>query len=732
VTLYHAATQPWAAVDSPASVARRRLAATCEAARTKKLDGQEQRVHTSYPGPFGPETGGAHYVPGTSDYGTADVNYKCAVQETSELFDYFATVESCTVSGIIGASNIKGANEKKCVAAGGVYTPHTIDVSTEDKKETVKGQIVDFLTEDEFCIAKAVADEDTCASLDTAGPCEANVRCTWTNSNQFVNDWKVAICHLLVATGRDAKDESGEIAAALVDEMAEWSTHDDEANAATGELDTSDFNKLMSKPIFNWGLFLWYVFATFYLFCGIAIVCDDFFTASLESLSIKFELSEDVAGATFMAAGSSAPELFTSLSSVIIIDECANRSSVGVGTIVGSAIFNILVIIGATCMLAGQALQLGWKPMIRDTCWYALSIALLIIFVLPEDVQTLKKLVGDDPDCGDPLGNPPKEKCKFLTENQYIEFDSTGDGKADTVSNTGVVTWWEGLIMWLAYLGYIVFMHFNEAILGETADKVTDEEPEDRVRRKSVAGDEEGEEGDKKDPEGGNTTADTEEKKDGEDEDEDDPVDCIGVPVPDALGDKVFTYFSYPWYIFFMVTIPDCESEKWKNWYWVSFFMSIVWIGVICYGMVEFAILIGQMCDISSTVMGLTVLSAGTSVPDAISSIVVAQRGLGDMAISNALGSNVFDILLGLGFPYFLSALKEGKPVTMCVDDVSVYLVCLVLVLIIVVGTFSAFKFVLRPVMGVILIFTYVLFFLMAVFRDQGVIDLGLACDAGH
>eukprot|EP01043_Picozoa_sp_COSAG02_P118487 COSAG02_NODE_55082_length_292_cov_1.072539_1_plen_97_part_11 len=97
-------------------------------------------------------------------------------------------------------------------------------------------------------------------------------------------------------------------------------------------------------------------------------------------------------------------------------------------------------------MLAGQALQLGWKPMIRDTCWYALSIALLIIFVLPEDVQTLKELVGDDPDCGDPLGDPPKEKCKFLTENQYIKFDSTGDGNADTVSNTGVVTWWEGLI----------------------------------------------------------------------------------------------------------------------------------------------------------------------------------------------------------------------------------------------------------------------------------------------
>jgi len=697
-------------------------------------------VHTSYPGPFGPKTGGEYYVPvpATSESGTEGTTYKCATQETGELFAYIATVEKCEPAATLpadtlGASNFKGSNKVKCTTAGGTYTPHTIDVSTAEKQEQVSDQISIFLTPKTFCVAKLPENKATCeVSALHVNPtnCAANTLCEVKDSTLFVNDWKAAICHLLVATGRDAKDETGDIATALVAEMADWETHDDEANAAKGELDSSDFRKMMSKPIFNWGLFLWYVFATFYLFCGIAIVCDDFFTASLESLSIKFELSEDVAGATFMAAGSSAPELFTSLSSVIIIDECANRSSVGVGTIVGSAIFNILVIIGATCMLAGQALQLGWKPMIRDTCWYALSIALLIIFVLPEDVQDLKELVGDDPNCGDPLEG--KEKCKFLIDNQYIMFDSTGDGVVDTVSSTGVVTWWEGLIMWLAYLGYIVFMHFNEAILGETGDKVTDEEPEERVRRKSVAGDEEGEAAEKKDPEAGNTTAAAEEKKEDEDEDEDDPVDCLGVPKPEELGDKIFTYFSYPWYIFFMITIPDCESEKWKSWYGVSFMNSIIWIGVICYGMVEFAILIGQMCDISSTVMGLTVLSAGTSVPDAISSIVVAQRGLGDMAISNALGSNVFDILLGLGFPYFLSALKEGKPVTMCVDDVSVYLVCLVVVLIIVVGAFSAFKFVLRPVMGIILIFTYVLFFLMAVMRDQGALDLGLACDAGH
>ena len=53
--------------------------------------------------------------------------------------------------------------------------------------------------------------------------------------------------------------------------------------------------------------------------------------------------------------------------------------------------------------------------------------------------------------------------------------------------------------------------------------------------------------------------------------------------------------------------------------------------------------------------MGITFLAAGTSVPDTIASVMVARNGYGDMAVSNSIGSNVFDILLGLGLPWFLS-----------------------------------------------------------------------------
>ena len=51
----------------------------------------------------------------------------------------------------------------------------------------------------------------------------------------------------------------------------------------------------------------------FYMFWAIAIVCDDYFVPCLEIICDKMGLQSDVAGATFMALGSSAPELFASV-----------------------------------------------------------------------------------------------------------------------------------------------------------------------------------------------------------------------------------------------------------------------------------------------------------------------------------------------------------------------------------------------------------------------------------
>ena len=101
-----------------------------------------------------------------------------------------------------------------------------------------------------------------------------------------------------------------------------------------------------------------------YLFVGIAIVCDELFVASLEVISEKWDLSDDVSGATLMAAGGSAPELATSFIGTF------QGSTVGLGTIVGSAVFNVLFVIGMCAMFSKETLTLTWWPLFRD-CSYA-------------------------------------------------------------------------------------------------------------------------------------------------------------------------------------------------------------------------------------------------------------------------------------------------------------------------------------------------------------------------
>lgn len=52
--------------------------------------------------------------------------------------------------------------------------------------------------------------------------------------------------------------------------------------------------------------------------------------------------------------------------------------------------------------------------------------------------------------------------------------------------------------------------------------------------------------------------------------------------------------------------------------------------------------------------MGLTFLAAGTSIPDLITSVIVARKGFGDMAVSSSVGSNIFDVTVGyVSFPYY-------------------------------------------------------------------------------
>lgn len=84
-------------------------------------------------------------------------------------------------------------------------------------------------------------------------------------------------------------------------------------------------------------------------------------------------MKRDVAGATFMAVATSSSELFINCVGTFI-----TQGDLGVGTIVGSAVFNILAVPACCGLLTGQIIDLDWWPVSRDSLMYGLSVIALI------------------------------------------------------------------------------------------------------------------------------------------------------------------------------------------------------------------------------------------------------------------------------------------------------------------------------------------------------------------
>jgi len=102
--------------------------------------------------------------------------------------------------------------------------------------------------------------------------------------------------------------------------------------------------------------------------------CAEYLVEGLGSLSEKFNISEAVIGASVAAMGSSMPEFGASAFSVI-----ENEPTIGFGTIVGSAIFNITVIIGGAALFGKVAVD--EKVVYRDGMFYLFTVVVALVGV---------------------------------------------------------------------------------------------------------------------------------------------------------------------------------------------------------------------------------------------------------------------------------------------------------------------------------------------------------------
>ena len=117
---------------------------------------------------------------------------------------------------------------------------------------------------------------------------------------------------------------------------------------------------------------------------------------------------------------------------------------------------------------------------------------------------------------------------------------------------------------------------------------------------------------------------------------------------------------------------------------------------------------IARMFGLSETLIGLTIVAIGTSLPELVTSLVAAKKGQNEIAMGNVIGSNIFNILLILG----VSSVITPIPVlsTSIID-------CLVLIGITVVFYLPARKGRLGRVPGAVMVLTYIVYTVYLIMR---------------
>ncbi|KAM9857356.1 sodium/potassium/calcium exchanger 2-like [Aulostomus maculatus] len=487
------------------------------------------------------------------------------------------------------------------------------------------------------------------------------------------------------------------------------------------------------------GFVVFHMFGMLYMFIALAIVCDEFFVPALTVITEKLEISDDVAGATFMAAGGSAPELFTSVIGVFV-----SHSNVGIGTIVGSAVFNILFVIGMCALFSKEVLNLTWWPLFRDVSFYIMGLLMLIYFFLDNQITVgesislllcytcyvtfmkfnakvelvIKTKLGSNQ--VDELEPAPKVIAPGDDENKLMAKPRLQrEGSCASLHNSLMRnSIFQLMIHTLDPLSNEGRFKEKASILHKMAKQKC---KEDAVSANGVA--------DKIIPNNTKVAVEVTPPMNGvaggdeggeEEEDEDQP---LSLAWPDTLRKRITYLIILPIVLPLWITLPDVRRETAEKFFPITFLGSICWIAFFSYLMVWWAHQVGETFWITEEIMGLTILAAGTSIPDLITSVIVARKGLGDMAVSSSVGSNIFDITVGLPFPWLIyNIINDFKPVEVSSNGLFCAIVLLFLMLLFVIISIAACKWKMSKLLGACMFLLYFVFLIVSVMLEDKVI----------
>lgn len=527
---------------------------------------------------------------------------------------------------------------------------------------------------------------------------------------------------------------------------------------------------------------LWFIVIAFMFFAQ-HHVCDAYFVPAINVFVRKMRKSpskavqrwgeEAVAGATICALGCNGPELFTNLISLY------TGSDAGIGVVVGSEIFNLLVIIGCTIMSAPiLPLRIERVPFTRDCIFYALSIVLLYWALLDKAIQWYEcaillgaalvyvisvysttdvvnaipalKPQGADVAVAEGDASPASPSVKGQMHGVQVEVEEIvhsrmADGRAPRKSMWTLDATQQGIYAETvdepqqqertglkkrasigfqfdqphAMLGTVLkYKDLKEVVvMSEGVIELEFSHALQRVTLRIKAPDD-----DQRDE----LLKNIEECSLGRSWVHGYDATVVGAAKhlshawcskDVGLFDKIF---AIPEFIIdvalkgtlFAFDVKDIRKEgRWP----LCFAGAMFWLAVFSFIMLEVAEQIHyNIPALPDSFLGITVCAIGTSFPNAVASILMAQQNKPAAAIANALGSNVQNVFLAMALPWCIySAQTNGAPIVQNVAGISEGVAWMMgtLIMVVVMALLPPFCALVKP-FGYIMIFFYAVYLL--------------------
>jgi len=507
--------------------------------------------------------------------------------------------------------------------------------------------------------------------------------------------------------------------------------------------------------MFWWFEDYWWGFALeivvlLYSFAGLALVCDDYMVPALETLCVRWNVQEDVAGATFMAFGSAAPEII--INAVQTIKSRMNGPSgqpskdndavaLGVGAIIGSGMIAFMIIPAICAIFSSEALSIKRRPFARDAGFYSIGLFATILFLHDEQIvcyeaaillglyicyvltvvfghsvrkKYLSKFKGVVLERQDSFVTREKERRKSMTPNKKSDIRTPllHNSSSQILNRTPSLTKhssYENSNLG-SPLDDDIAVFWSESV-GEVEASGGTKEP-GCISIKEIKRDSEEKPIYPVSPLRGTSIQDcTGAEGHCEESEEEDESRC-----------SIICVLTSPLKFMFTITCPKAVmGTRFEFLYPVAFVISFCWIAAFSFVVSEVVEEWVVKTGINEAFFGLTLIAIGAEIPDTIQSVTVARRGYGSMAVSNCIGSQIVNFCIGLGFSWLLGIVVSGlEPVTLTklgvrnVFDAAVCqgaAVAIVLTLLfgpIIYSRFNQKKLHLGKVKGYMLLFTYV------------------------